>query len=124
MAKKNEPVISEVTEQKIEAFADDLGKLLGLAQNKAESWLAQRKAIVDHLEGVRATATHLLNQLGHVSGNAARTATRAYRRTASTQPEEVVEKAKNAGRRMSEEARAAIAAAQKKRWAKWRKAQQ
>ncbi len=123
MAKKTAPVISEATEHKIEAFAEDLGKILGQAQNKAEGWLAQRKEIVGYLEGVRATATNLLSQLGHVSGNAAGTAKRAYRKTANTQPEEVAGKVKRATRVLSDEAKAAIAAAQKKRWAKWRKAQ-
>jgi hypothetical protein len=121
MTKSKEPAISSSTEQQIETFAEDLGKLLGHAQNKAEGWLGQRKQIVTHLETIRETATNLLNQLGHISSNAAGTTKRAYRRTAKTQPEEVVAKVKAAARTMSDEAKARIAAAQKKRWAKWRK---
>src|SRR4051794_36745155 len=52
------------TEGKLEAFAEDLGQLLGKAQNKAHSWLAQRKVIAQHLTGVRDTANQLLAQLG------------------------------------------------------------
>ncbi len=56
------------TEGKLEEFAEDLGKLLGQAQNKAESWLGQRKAIAANLVGLRDTATRLLAQLGVSDG--------------------------------------------------------
>ena len=56
------------TEGKLEEFAEDLGKLLGHAQNKAESWLGQRKAIAANLIGLRDTATKLLAQLGVSDG--------------------------------------------------------
>src|SRR5688572_26312651 len=49
---------------KLTGFADDLGRLLGQAQNKAQSWLGQRNAIVKHLTDVRDAATRLLAQLG------------------------------------------------------------
>ena len=48
---------------KLEGFAEDLGRLLGTAQNKAQGWLGQRKQIAKSLEGIRDTATTLLNQL-------------------------------------------------------------
>jgi ABC-type transporter Mla subunit MlaD len=50
---------------KIEDFAEDLGRVIGTAQKKAESWLAQRKQITDTLVSIRDEATRLLNQLGH-----------------------------------------------------------
>src|SRR5262245_51046208 len=92
----------------IEEFAEDLGKLLGTAQSKAQGWLSQRQTIVKHLEGVRDTATDLLNQLG------ARAA-RGYRAAANVN---------GASRRrtMSAAAREKIAAAQRRRWAKYRRA--
>ena len=37
------------TEQKIEDFAEDLGRMLGSARAKAEGWLGQRQAIAKHL---------------------------------------------------------------------------
>src|SRR4051812_7621029 len=51
------------TEERVEEFAEDLGRLLGTARAKAEGWMGQRQAIVKHLEGVRDTASQLLNQL-------------------------------------------------------------
>src|SRR5436189_4854105 len=52
-------------EQKIEAFAEDLGRVLGTARAKADSWLGQRQAIVKQLTQLRDEASTLLNQLGH-----------------------------------------------------------
>lgn len=121
MAKRTsaaEPVISEQTEQRIEAFAEDLGKLLGHAQNKAQSWLGQRKQIVDHLEGIRDTANNLLTQLGHQARRAVTSTSRGYRATAATDVVDAVEKKT---RKLSAAARKAISDAQKKRWAKYRK---
>ena len=53
-----------IAETKLTGFADDLGRLLGQAQNKAESWLGQRNAIVKRLTDVRDAASRLLAQLG------------------------------------------------------------
>jgi hypothetical protein len=101
-------------DDRIEGFAEDLGRLLGSAQNKAESWLSQRSDIAKHLENVRDTAVTLLNQLGVPGGaprgrSSGRKVKRGARRTKRK-------------RTMSPEARERIAAAQRKRWAKVRKA--
>lgn len=53
-----------VAESTLKSFAEDLGTLLGYAQNKADSWLGQRKAIAAQLVEVRDTASRLLAQLG------------------------------------------------------------
>ncbi len=101
------------TEQKIEEFAEDLGRLLGTARAKAEGWLSQRQQITKHLEDIRNTATHLLQQLGQGAVGLTRRAGRPARRG--------VGRPKGSGRkrrRMSAGARAKISAAQKKRWAK------
>jgi hypothetical protein len=114
---------STSTEARVEAFAEDLGRLLGTARAKAEGWLGQRKAIAKHLEDVRDTAAQLLSQLtgGGTSGGrrrgrpaparGVRTAKRGPGRPAGTVRKK---------RTMSAEARARIAAAQKARWAKVR----
>jgi hypothetical protein len=115
MAKRTGPVISPEAEQKIESFAEDLGALLGRAQNKAEGWIRQRNEIVATLESIRDAASSLLSQLGNISAKAATTTNRAYRDTATTPPEEVVAKAKRAARTVSDEAKAKFAAARKKR---------
>ena len=56
--------VAQMAEQKLEDFAEDLGRLLGTARVKAEGWLDQRKAIAEHLTGLRDTANQLLAQLG------------------------------------------------------------
>jgi hypothetical protein len=123
VTEKSEPVeVATVAsdETRLEAFAEDLGDLLGQAQGKAESWLGQRKAIAEHLIGVRDTATKLLAQLGIADGPApGRTS-----RTKGAEPGEVqpMPLTKKKRRKMSAQARARIAAAQRARWARWKKA--
>jgi len=95
---------------KIEGFAEDLGRLLGTAQNKAQGWLGQRKQIAKSLEGIRDTATTLLNQLGTEAGRAIRRGRRAYAsKRGPGRPRR---------RTLSARARAAISRAQKARWAR------
>ena len=119
------------------SFAEDLGKLLGTAQAKASSWLDQRKAIADHLTGLRAiaaqltqirdTAGHYLEQLSAGGGGLVE-GFRGKRRgrppgsgrkgTTYKAPAAVVKGKRKGG--MSAEGRARVAAAQKARWAKVR----
>jgi hypothetical protein len=115
--------------EKIESFAEDLGKLLGTAQAKASSWLEQRKSIADQLTQIRDTANEYLQRL---SGEAASVAAAVRRGARRGRPPG--SKNKTAGARkgkpgrppgsgkkkggMSPEGRARIAAAQKARWAK------
>jgi hypothetical protein len=102
----------ETGEHKLESFAEDLGRMLGSARAKADSWLGQRAEIVKALEGVRETASNLLRQLGQVSTSAGRNL--AGQRRAAGRP-------KGSGRkrrRLSPEARERIAAAQRARWAR------
>src|SRR5262245_59614664 len=95
-------------EHQLEEFAEDLGKLLGSAQSNAENWLGQRKAIVTHLEGIRDTASELLERLGNTA--------RMIRRRGQAQAAGVVKKK----RILSPAARKRISDAQKARWAKHR----
>jgi hypothetical protein len=115
-------------EHRIEEFAEDLGKMLGHARTKAEGWLGQRQAIVKSLTALRDEATKLLGQLGHdtvVAGRRGRkavgTAIAAIRRGPGrpTGPKNaIIIVSGKTKRKMSAKARAAISAAQKKRWAK------
>jgi hypothetical protein len=105
---------AQAAENRLEDFAEDLGRILGQAQNKAASWLEQRKAIAAHLTSVRDTATSLLAQLGLAGAARGRRpqepkAKRGPGRPAKRGPRK---------RTMSAEARAKISAAQKARWAK------
>jgi hypothetical protein len=102
---------------KIEEFAEDLGKLLGHAQVKAEGWLGQRKAIVANLTELRDTATKLLSDLGHQAEEQMAKVT-GKRRGRPPGVKNVAEKAiETAKRVMSPEARKRISDAQKARWA-------
>jgi len=66
MAKRAKSVESGGSvEGAIGGFAEDLGRILGQARNKADSWLGQRQAIVKQLTQLRDEASSLLNQLGH-----------------------------------------------------------
>ena len=109
-------LMSARTEGKLEEFAEDLGKLLGQAQNKAENWLGQRKAIAANLIGLRDTATRLLAQLGVPDG--APGARKARRASTPARRGPGRPKGSRKKRTMSAEARAKIAAAQRARWAK------
>jgi ElaB/YqjD/DUF883 family membrane-anchored ribosome-binding protein len=104
---------------KIEEFAEDLGRMLGQARSKAEGWLGQRQAIVKNLTQLRDEATKLLSELGHE----AVTVARRGRPRATAAARAVVNTIRGAApvrkrRKMSKAARAKISAAQKKRWAK------
>jgi hypothetical protein len=103
----------------MEGFAEDLGRLLGTARAKAESWLGQRQNVAKQLEQIRDTATGLLNQLTGVPER--------RRRGRAKTPQPVVPMGtlpeKRAKRKLSARARAAISRAQKARWAKLRKEQ-
>jgi hypothetical protein len=91
----------------IEGFAEDLGRILGTAQSKAEGWLGQRQTIARQLVQIRDTASGLLSQLTSSGARAGR----AFRRGAVTAAL-VVKK-----RKLSPAARKAISDAQKRRWA-------
>jgi hypothetical protein len=122
------------TEHKIEEFAEDLGKMLGQARSKAEGWLGQRQQIVKNLTQLRDEATKLLADLGHEAAGAGRRGRKAMTRAigrvkrgpgrpAGSKSAAVGTTGAKKKRTMSAEARAAISAAQKKRWAKQKAAE-
>jgi hypothetical protein len=104
----------------IEEAAEDLGRLLGSAQRKAEAWLGQRKAVSRDLARIRDAASDLLGQLGGRGAslvNAVRRGRSGRRAAASGSAA-----APRRRRTMSKAARAKISAAQRKRWAALKKA--
>jgi hypothetical protein len=107
------------TGARVEAFAEDLGRLLGAARAKAEGWLGQRKAIAKHLEDVRDTAANLLSQMTGARGGRDRPGRARGGRTTKRGPGRPAGTVRKK-RTMSAEGRARIAAAQKARWAKVR----
>src|SRR5262245_59894050 len=115
-------------DSKLEDFAEELGRLLGTAEAKAKGWLSQREQIAKTLAGIRDTANSLLNQLGERATGVARVVQRGRRGRppglGKRGPGRPKLSGKKPGRpkrwKMSAKARAAISAAQKKRWAKVR----
>jgi hypothetical protein len=104
---------------KIEAFAEDLGRILGTARSKADSWLGQRQAIVKQLTQLRDEASKLLTQLGQGAERVIRRGRPAgSRNVAKRGPGRPKGSGKRGRRKMSAAARAKISAAQKLRWAK------
>src|SRR6266498_3537867 len=122
MAKRTKRVESGGSvEGAIGGFAEDLGRLLGQARNKAEGWLGQRQAIVKQLTQLRDEASSLLNQLGDRAAAAGKRGRRVadsfvegFQRRGPGRPNGSGKKK----RTMSAKARAAISRAQKARWAK------
>jgi len=116
--------VAQMAEEKFEDFAEDLGRLLGTARVKAEGWLDQRKAIAEHLTGLRDTANQLLTQLGigTSTSTSARRPGRPRKPVADDGTSSVAVSRKPKKRVMSAEARAKIAAAQRARWAKQKRA--
>ena len=82
MAKKKSgtPAPASGVEQRIEGFAEDLGKLLGTAQAKASSWLDQRKSIAEQLTQIRDTANDYLQRLSGEAASVAAAVRRGARR--------------------------------------------
>jgi ABC-type transporter Mla subunit MlaD len=100
------------TSERIEAFAEDLGRLLGTARAKADSWISQREQITKQLADIRDTASKLLTDLGHQAQSAVR---RGAGSKTSYAPAPVSRRRR---RKMSAAARAKIAEAQRQRWAR------
>jgi hypothetical protein len=97
---------------RMEAFAEDLGRLLGTARAKADSWISQREQIAKQLADIRDTASSLLSELGQQARSAIGGARTAGRGSAAEPPR------RRRRRKMSAAARAKIAAAQRLRWAR------
>jgi hypothetical protein len=85
----------KTTSRYFESFAEDLGRLLGSAENKARGWLDQRKSIAKQLTSVRDKADELLREL---TGGAAQMAA-AVNRARRGRPPGSENTAKKAGRR-------------------------
>jgi hypothetical protein len=72
----------KTVEQRVVAFAEQLGRLVGTVESKAEGWLDQ-KALNSQLTQIRDGATELLNQLGGALA-AGRTATNPKKQEKAT----------------------------------------
>jgi hypothetical protein len=127
MAKKTRDTPVGSVESAALGFAEDLGRLLGTAQSKAEDWLGQRKAIAVQLAQIRDTASKYLQELTGEGAKMAAAVQRGRRgRPAGSKNKVKRGPGRPAGtgrkRKMSAAARKAISDAQKARWAKQKKA--
>jgi hypothetical protein len=123
MAKRVKADVSEskTAKEAIGGFAEDLGRLLGQARNKAEGWLSQKQSIVKQLIQLRDEASKLLSDLGHTVAEIpfpSRGRPAGSKNAAKRGPGRPKGTAKRGRRKMSAAARAKISAAQKARWAK------
>jgi hypothetical protein len=64
------PAAPEAVEQKVVALAEQMGRLIGTVQGKAEGWL-DPKQISDQITRIRDGATELLSHLGSAAGKSA-----------------------------------------------------
>jgi len=104
-------------------FAEDLGRLLGTTQKKAEEWLGQRKTLAQRLTQIRDAANTYLQQLTGRGDEGAAAPVRARRgRPAGARKAARSATGKRKRAPLSAEARERIAAAQRARWAKQRRA--
>lgn len=124
MAKKR----SASVEEKALDFAEDLGRLLGTAQQKASTWLEQRTAIANQLAQIRDTANEYLQQL---AGEGARMAAAVRKGRKAGRPAGPANTAATAASRggnrkrkpMSAAARKAVGERMRKYWAARKKAE-
>ena len=106
MAKRNKrSSASPAVGQRIEEFAEDLGRIFGQAESKATAWMNQRSTILEQLTAVRDKASGLIQSLTGESAGRGRGGRKGGRRKRSV--------------KLSAAGRAAISAAQKLRWAKY-----
>ena len=120
MAKRGRPKRSDrgrATGSAINTFAEDLGRLLGTTQAKAQGWLSQRQTIAKNLEQIRDTASRLLSDLGQQAQAVVRRG-RPRKKDIHYAPHPVSRKKR---RKLNAKTRARMAAAQKARWAKTKK---
>jgi hypothetical protein len=104
--------------------ANDLTQILGTVKDRVDSYNAERHQLAASLREIVAQANQLLSQLGEPVAMIGRKRGRPAGRGPGRPPGKVKASRKGPGRpkrrRMSAEARAKIAAAQKARWARQR----
>ena len=92
MAKReNTEMTSEMMEQRVVAFAEQLGRIVGTVQAKTEGW-TDREALTRQIASVRDSATELLDQMATKVGRVASKATGTAKAVAKAAP------ARNKGR--------------------------
>lgn len=108
-------------------FAEDLGKLLGTAEKKANEWLSQRQAVTKQLTELRDKANQLLERLGEAGREGVRRGRRPGRppgtAKASTDTGAGGTRSRKRRKPMSAAARKAVGERMKKYWAARKRAE-
>lgn len=109
-------------------FAEDLGRLLGTAEKRANDWLQQRGEVARQLTQLRDKATQLLERLGVADSAALRRGRRAGRpagsgNAAAVSPGGGGTKTSRTRRGMTAAQRKAVGERMRKYWAARRKAE-
>jgi hypothetical protein len=81
-ATRSGTAVPDATEQKVVALAEQMGRLVGTVQAKAEGWLDPQH-MRDQLTRIQKGATDLLSHLGPASGKSKESARQPAGRTAS-----------------------------------------
>jgi hypothetical protein len=76
---------TDTLEQRLGVFAEQLGRIVGTVQAKADGWL-DRRALNDELTRIRDGASDLLNHVGSGTRSASVAATPAQRQTTDPTP--------------------------------------
>ena len=93
------PVTSPGGEDTLVDMAEDLGKLLGTAQNRMETWLGERQELTAKLIQIRDTANQYLRDLTAGGANIAAAIERGRRSTSNTSTEESAAPPKTSARK-------------------------
>ena len=111
-------------EKKVIDYAEDLGRLIGSVRARVDVWKEERDKLSQQLSSVVKEAQHLLADLGETASRQTRKLVAGGAAGARALAAEIAPKqgpGRPRKRRMSAEARARIAAAQRRRWAKVRR---
>lgn len=123
MAKTKTPTNSSSLDRSLVTYAETLGAAMGNLRNHVDTWKGQRKHLVAQLSSMVNEAQALLADLGHTATERAsglRRGRKTSRATAAPNPAGALNVLKRKKRQISEAGRAAISAAQKKRWAAYK----
>jgi hypothetical protein len=116
MPKRISSSAADTIEKKIIDYAEDLGRLLGSVRARVDEWKGERDKLVQQLSIIVQDAQSLLVDLGHDAGREVRHLKTVARDVAADIPGKVQQV-----RRVSAQARAKMAEAQRRRWAEYRK---
>jgi hypothetical protein len=117
-----EALREETNDGALTAYAEALGTAMGNLRNRVDDWKGQRAHLVNQLSTMVADAQALLTDLGHnATDRMGRLGRRRKRGVAAPNPAGALKPERHASKKgLTEAGRAAISAAQKRRWAQYK----